>query len=192
MWKYQTLNKTASILLLLVILINTVGYRFIINALQKHEDTILENQYDNSMYSDRELIEIKLPVNLAYQTVNSDYQRFDGEIIINNISLKYVLRKVSNDTIYLKCLPNFRKTQLQKQKEDIAKNVSDASQDVTSKKGNNQYHHKFNIFSEYDFLESFEPLSGNKIISGVLMISNEDILRGCSNSLLIPPDKNIA
>ncbi len=69
----------------------------------------LEKQLDANLYSEDDLIELKLAINLPYQTNSADYERYDGEVEYDGVIYKYVKRKVYNDTLYLKCLPNVNK-----------------------------------------------------------------------------------
>ena len=57
-----------------------------------------------------------MPLSLPYLTSWSDYERFDGEITINGSHHNYVKRKIASDTLYLLCIPNKEKDEL-----DIAK-----------------------------------------------------------------------
>lgn len=82
-------------------------------------------QLDNNQYSDNDLVEVKMALNLPYITSWADYERVDGEIELGGTYYNYVKRKVSNDTLYLMCLPNKSKTQLYLSRNDYAKQAND-------------------------------------------------------------------
>ena len=99
---------------------------------QKASDQ-LEVKLDKSLYNESQLIELKVPMNLPYQTNWSAYQRYDGEIEVDGIMYKYVKRKVSNDTLYLMCIPNTKKMTLETAKNDFFKMSNDLTQNNNSK-----------------------------------------------------------
>jgi hypothetical protein len=104
-------------------------------------------QLDNNLYNDEDLIEVKIPLNLPYMTSWSEYERVDGEIELQGIYYNYVKRKVSNDTLYLKCLPNTDKTKLHAGRNDYAKQANDLP---SGEKDKTIPGKKNNIFSEYN------------------------------------------
>ncbi len=112
--------------------------------------------------SESQLIELKIPIHLPYQTSWSAYQRYNGEIEINGILYKYVKRKVENDTLFLMCIANTKKMHLETAKDDFFKISNDLAQDNTSKKSDNSKSAFKNLQGEYDaysfVLNSFNPL----------------------------------
>lgn len=97
----------------------------------------LEARLDKNLYDDSQLIELKLPMDLPYQTNWSSYQRCDGEIQIKGMIYKYVKRKVANDTLYLMCIPNVKKTNLETAKNNFFGLSNDLMQNNNSKKSDN-------------------------------------------------------
>lgn len=88
-------------------------------------DTKLVQRLDNNTYNDKDLVEVKLPLNMPYLTTAKDFVRVDGTIELNGVQYNYVKRKVASDTLYLLCLPNVLKTQLHNAKTDFAKAAAD-------------------------------------------------------------------
>lgn len=116
---------------------------------QKASDQ-LEVKLDKSLYDESQLIELKVPMNLPYQTNWSAYQRYDGEIEVEGIMYKYVKRKVANDTLYLMCIPNTKKMSLETAKNDFFK-LSNDLQNNDSKKSDNSKTISFkSLQGEYD------------------------------------------
>ncbi len=120
-----------------ILLFNLVGYRFVADYMQQKSDAQLEARLDANNYDEAQLIELKIPVHLPYQTSWSAYERYDGEVEIDGITYKYVKRKLSNDTLYLKCIPNTKKMNLQTAKNDFFKNNNDLAQNNNAKKSDN-------------------------------------------------------
>jgi len=97
----------------------------------------LEAVLDNNSYDESELIELKVPVHLPYQNSWTSYQRYNGEIELNGVMYKYVKRKLANDTLYLKCIPNTQKMYLETAKNDFFKISNNLLQNSNSKKQDN-------------------------------------------------------
>ena len=130
----HALKKIASILLLGILLFNWCGYRWVINLAQQEADAKLEARLDKDDYDESQLIEIKVPVNMPYQSDWAGFERYDGEIEVNGIHYKYVKRKVQDGQLVLKCIPNHDKQRLESAKDDLFKITNDLQQDNTAKK----------------------------------------------------------
>ena len=145
------MRKIASAILICILLFNLFGYRFVADYLQHKSDTRLEARLDKNNYSESELIELKIPINLPYQTSWAEFERYDGEVQLNGILYKYVKRKVTNDTLVLLCIPNHKKMNLQIAEDDFFKNTNDLAQNDNSKKSDNSKTISFKkLMSEYD------------------------------------------
>ena len=145
------LRKIAAILLLVILLFNWIGYRLFADFLQHRADVRLEAKLDKNDYSEDQLIEIKVPLNLPYQLNWSQFERFDGEIDVDGIHYKYVKRKIYNDSLVLLCLPNQTKQNIEKAKDDYYKIVNDIAPTSQKKSEKNNLSFK-NILSEF-FIE---------------------------------------
>lgn len=128
------MKRIASILLAFILLFNWVGYRILSGYFEERADLVLEQKLDNSDYDESQLIEIKVPLELPYQTNWKEFERFDGEIEIAGIHYKYVKRKVYNDSLILLCLPHEGKMKLQSARDEFFKLVNDLQHPAQSKK----------------------------------------------------------
>jgi len=157
------LKKITALFFITLFLFNLFGYRLVVEYMQQKVNAQLEARLDNSLYNDSQLIELKVPIHLPYQTNWAAYQRFDGEIEIGGMLYKYVKRKVANDTLYLMCIPNTKKMHLETAKNDFFKISNDLMQNDNSKKSDNSKTITFkNLqgeYGEYSFML-------NTIISG--------------------------
>lgn len=106
-------------------LLNISGYHIIFHYFIEQSDNQLVQQLDKNQYNDAELIELKLALHLPYMNNNSDYARVEGEIEIDGTHYNYVKRKVSNDTLYLLCLPNSVKTKLFEARNNFSAQAAD-------------------------------------------------------------------
>lgn len=135
----MSLKHISAILLLGILLFNWYGYRMVSMYLQKRADAQLEAKLDRNDYDPSKLIEIKIPMHLPYYNAHTEYERYDGEVELNGIHYKYVKRKVQNGDLYLLCLPNSKKTSLQKASDNYFKLVNDLKNnaDPSSKSASN-------------------------------------------------------
>ncbi len=136
------MKKLFAIALLSIYLFNLAGYTLLFQFLEYRSNKQLLACIDDAQFSEQELLEIKVPLDLPYTTDWSDYERYDGEIEIRGTHYNYVKRKLSGDTLYLLCLPNEGKTQIHMVKNEYAKKVNDIpagkeSRDNPGKKNNN-------------------------------------------------------
>ena len=115
-------------------LFNTVGYRFAFSFLEKKSTIQLDLAIDEGEYEQQNLIEIKIPLNMPYFS-DKEYEVAYGETEIDGMHYQYVKRKVSNNTLYLLCLPNNDKTNLITAKNNIEKNNSEATNKKSDKEG---------------------------------------------------------
>lgn len=133
-----------------MLLFNWVGYRWVINYVQDKQDSKLEAKFDNNIYDESQLIEIKFPLNLPYQNNWSAFERYDGEIKVNGVLYKYVKRKVENNSLILLCYPNNDKMHLQNAKDEFFKLANDFQQHNQGKKSSPESAKAFkSLLSEY-------------------------------------------
>jgi hypothetical protein len=122
------LKKLTAIFFLILFSFNWFGYRLMYDFAQHKNNQHLEALLDKSDYDESQLIELKVAMNLPYQTSRSSFERYDGEIELNGTMYKYVKRKVANDTLYLMCIPNTKKMRLETAKNDFFKVSNDLEQ----------------------------------------------------------------
>jgi hypothetical protein len=128
------LRKTAAILFILVLAFNLCGYRFVISLLQQKADSRLESRIDNNEYDESQLVEMRVQLDLPYQTRFTDFERHYGEIVINGKAYTYVKRKMEGDVLVLKCIANESKQQLSKTADNLARTNSGQDQENNGKK----------------------------------------------------------
>ncbi len=118
---------------------------------QKQSDIHLEASLDKNEYDEAELITIKVPVSVAYQNDQANFERVNGELKVNGKIYKYVKRRMSEGQLILMCLPDHKKMQLQSAKDDFFKYSNDLVQNNNSKKSDHSKAGAFkNLLSEYD------------------------------------------
>ena len=102
---------------------NFAGYRWLFSAIEKNATANLEQKISAGQYSDEQLVEIRIPLNMPYYS-DKDYEDVYGETDFNGEHYQYVKRKVSDNILYLLCLPNKDKTSIVKEKNEFTKAVN--------------------------------------------------------------------
>ena len=181
-------RKITSAILICILFFNLFGYRFVADYLQHKSDTRLEARLDKNNYNESELIELKIPIDLPYQTNWAEFERYDGEVQLNGILYKYVKRKVTNDTLVLLCIPNHQKMDLQTARDDFFKNTNDLAQNNNSKKSDNSKTISFKkSISEYD--EQFFGFDGNTFSNANQTFGFAYLVNNPTNSPHISPEQ---
>jgi len=175
-----------------VMLFNGFGYRMVSNYFdQKASDRLIE-LIDQNQFNEAELISIKTPINLPYYANNPRFERVDGEMLINGIVYQYVQRRVFNDSIEIRVLPNQDRLHIKNAREDFYKLAQDLEQRGMDKKSApmNKSSAKFISFDYFaqDLKWSLKSLVPLKITIG----SNyaEGLLSICLPVQMPPPKFN--
>lgn len=140
------MKKLTAILLLALFAFNTVGFRLFVDYILDKADQKFEAKLDKGSYNKSDLVTVKIPLNLPYQTNWTDFERVNGEVNVNGTVYKYVQRKVYNDTLILQCIPHAEKTVLQQKANDYMGKVNDLPGNDNNKKAEAFKQ----LFSEYD------------------------------------------
>ncbi len=141
---------------------------------------------DKNKYNENELMQIKCVLNAPYVINNISYERCDGQIELNGIQYNYVKRMIRNDTLYLYCIPNNQKTELNNTKNQFAKQNSDNPSGKTSEQSVLK---KVNLFSEYNCgLLSFNFDLSQSSSHQNIDLNNFTTLKGFATKHLQPPD----
>lgn len=138
---------------MLILAFNLSGYRLVLSALQTKADAQLESRIDNSDYDESQLIEMRVPLNMAYQTRYTEFERHYGEITIDGKEYTYVKRKIAGDVLILKCIANESKQALRKTADGIVKSNSGQEQENNNGKKQNTALKGFS--GEYDDKDQF-------------------------------------
>lgn len=122
------MKKLTAILLLLILLFNIAGYRLFFYRLGQNATTRLENIIDGGFYSDDQLVEIKIPLNMPYYS-DKGYEAVYGETEWGGKHYRYVKRKISGNILHLLCIPHDEKNRIADAENNFTKSFSDFSTD---------------------------------------------------------------
>jgi len=131
---------------------NFLGYRWFFSVIENKATAKLEQKISAGNFSEDQLVEIRIPLNMPYYS-DKDYEEVYGETDWNGEHYRYVKRKVSNNTLYLLCLPNKEKSSIAKVKNEFTKAVNDIP---ANKQGSQQKNTIIKLLtSEFKISESF-------------------------------------
>ena len=105
---------------------NIGGYMLLFQYFISQSDRFANEQISKGLYKPDELVEIKIPVNLPHIQNQTDYQGISGQVKLSDNDYNYVALKMTRDTMYLMCIPNYEKTRLIGENVITAKNISDS------------------------------------------------------------------
>jgi hypothetical protein len=163
------MRKLIAICMLAVFTFNIAGYQLVYNYLSHKSDKSLELALDADNYRDEELITIKQPTNLPYYNNSKEFQRIDGEVVIDGVKYKYVKCRVYEGNLEMLCLPNKAKMQIEQSKNDYAKGANDFQQNNTEKKDGSHKSFQKSI-SEYEEQSFITIDCGSTLISTLYVL----------------------
>jgi hypothetical protein len=182
------LKRIASILLLIVLLFNFIGYRFFSSYLEEKANAQLEAKLDQNDYSNEQLLSLKIPVtNLSYYNNSTQFERVDGQIEINGVQYKYVKRRIYNDSVELLCIPNHTAMSLRSAKDDFFKLVNDLQQTGQNKKTDPHASSKSFSVDNYTLNDSFSISSYSIVLSMQNNFSFSASITSCYSSTAEQP-----
>ena len=120
------MKQLAALFLMGLFLFNLAGYRLFFHYIQSKADTRYEYALDRKQYDERQMITLKVDLDMPYLPENTNFERVDGEINVDGVVYKYVERKIHNGQLVLLCLPDQKKTKLKSARDEyfsIANNL---------------------------------------------------------------------
>ncbi|NCD70149.1 hypothetical protein [Mucilaginibacter agri] len=138
------MKKLIAIVLLSIHLFNLGGYAVLYQYFIYKSDKLMNEQISRNMFNVHDLVEVKVPVNMPQITSWTSYQRISGQIQFRQGCYNYVKLKLTRDTMYVMCIPNYEKTRLVSANIIYAKNI----EDLPISKKDNTFGKKINL-SEY-------------------------------------------
>ncbi len=119
------LKRLLTISLISIHLFALTGYHIVFDRLETGSHRRMIDRLDEEDYRTEELIELRIPVALPYQSNWSAFERVDGDIEIGGLHYNYVSRKLVNDTLVLLVIPNHDKTRIRHARETFFALVND-------------------------------------------------------------------
>ncbi|MFT3701906.1 MAG: hypothetical protein QM802_06040 [Agriterribacter sp.] len=150
------MKKLAAIVFLSLYLFNLGGYSFVFGYFIHQSEQHIAQQIDHHQYDEDELVALSIPVHLPYIPESSEFECVEGSVESNGVHYDYVKRKITNDTLYIMCLPNHKKAQLEKSQSKYSSEVNDFASNKKEKErasAKNNYSTEYhNIIFQYSFV----------------------------------------
>jgi hypothetical protein len=146
-------------------LFNMAGYRFVFTMLDNIASEKQDARIDAGDYNEANLIEIKVPLNMPYQERVTEFERHYGEITVDGVVYTYVKMKVDHNELILKCIPDFKRQEIKKAENNLARSNSSQDMENTGKK-----HHTSLcklVISDYDNRNQLYDLSENTLVTRI-------------------------
>jgi hypothetical protein len=145
-------KRIAAILLMGILFFNWYGYRLLTSWLEARADHQLEARLDANSYDESQLITLKVPsTHLSYYNSSSQFERVDGQIEIGGVRYKYVERRLFNDSLELRCIPNQASMRLATLKNEFFKGTNDIQQGNGQPKKSDSHPGSAKSFSTTDY-----------------------------------------
>jgi len=99
--------------MLLLILLFSIGGQPVIHwYLVYQSDKLFDEQVNKGKYNVDDLVEVKIPVKMPTIQDWKEYTYINGQVQFKNNCYNYVKLKMTRDTIFLMCIPNYKTTRL--------------------------------------------------------------------------------
>ena len=119
------LKKLLTICLLSLHLFTLTGYHLVFERLESDSRRRMSDRLDGQDFRPEELLELRVNVSLPYPPNPTDFERVDGDIDIDGVHYSYVSRRIVNDTLILRVIPNHDKTRIRHARETFFALVND-------------------------------------------------------------------
>jgi hypothetical protein len=141
------LKKLLVISLLFLHLFSLFGHMALYEFFVYKSDKLFNEQISMNKYSLDDLVLVKVPVKMPSIQDWKEFVCISGQVNFRNSSYNYVKARMTRDTMYLMCVPNYKKTIL------LNKNIIDAHRiaDIPASKKEHVPFGKMLTLSEYDF-----------------------------------------
>lgn len=129
-------------------------------------ESFVEQQISKGLYNVHDLVEVKVPVSMPRVTDWTEYEPISGQVQLQGDCYNYVKLRVTRDTLYIMCVPNYSTTRLTNANIIYAKQVSDVP---LNKKGNTNSIKTFS-FNTYYHLSAIDiaaqpPVTLTKVLN---------------------------
>ncbi len=105
--------------------------------MENKADLRFKAQLDDNRYNESELISIKISAHrMSYYSNSKEFERVDGQVEIGGIQYNFVKRRVYQDSIELRCIPNHTAMQFRTVKNEFFKLLNGLQHPGQEKKDN--------------------------------------------------------
>ncbi|MEJ1240626.1 hypothetical protein WBG78_20955 [Chryseolinea sp. T2] len=123
-------KRILSALLIVLVLLNTMGYYFIIAGFELRNDVSASNALDVDNYDVSSTVTLRIPIALPYQYDNADFMRVEGKFVHKGESYRLIKQKYANDTLTVICIKDEADQRIRKALADVAFSYVDSTSDT--------------------------------------------------------------
>ncbi len=101
------------------------GYQMLYQYFIYQSDKVMNEHIAKDQYNVNDLVQVKIPVSMPGISNETTYQSISGKIQFRNGCYNYVKLKLTTDTMFVMCIPNYEKTRLVSSNIICAKQLAD-------------------------------------------------------------------
>lgn len=119
------MKRLFTIALLVLLLLNILGYYGVFLGLQYSNDEAFNRRLDNERYRAEETITFKVPLAVPYHIDDTEFSRVEGVIENNGQMYRLVKQKLAHDTLYIVCIADHQQSKIKRALSDYVKTFAD-------------------------------------------------------------------
>lgn len=183
------MKKSLAIALLSLHLFSLYGNAVLYQFMVYRSDRLFNEQISKDRYKLDDLFEVKLPVHMPGIQDWVEYVHISGQVQFKDNSYNYVKLRMTRDTVFLMCVPNYQTTRLHQQNIIDARKIADVP---FSKKGHVPLI-KTVAIAEYNYQTiQYRFLSSVVTLQNKVHYNNESIIERTLSGPVQPPEAKIS
>ncbi|MBX2915619.1 MAG: hypothetical protein KF856_10160 [Cyclobacteriaceae bacterium] len=119
------MKRVFALFLMLLFLLNVLGYYGVLVGLQLKNKQNLQAQFDSDEYERQHEVTIKVPLTIPYATDSKEYTRVDGEFEHEGEVYRMVKQKLQSDTLYIVCVKDATSKDIKQALAEYVKSFTD-------------------------------------------------------------------
>lgn len=168
------MKRITTLILLLLFLLNVLGYYGVFVGIQHSFEKRLQSQFDQDDYSNDDEVLIKVPLTLPYAADAPEYTRVDGQFEHQGEVYRLVKQRYASDTLFIVCVKDNATKEINQALVDYVKSYSD---NPSSEKGSTKTLQTFSkdFISTITNLQSIESGWANALRFQTLSLTYESL-----------------
>jgi hypothetical protein len=118
-------KRSFALFMMLLFLLNVLGYYGVLVGLQLKNKQNLQAQFDSDEYERQHEVTIKVPLTIPYATDSKEYTRVDGEFEHEGDVYRMVKQKLQSDTLYIVCVKDATSKDIKQALAEYVKSFTD-------------------------------------------------------------------
>jgi hypothetical protein len=118
-------KRSLTIVLLVLFLLNVLGYYGVFMGLQVVNERKMEALFDDDNILLEQEITIEVPITIPYATSSTEFTRVDGEFEHEGEVYRMVKQRYINDVLYIVCVKDVKSKEIKQALNDYVKSFTD-------------------------------------------------------------------